>query len=147
MAMQNDATYKVLTAAGVLPFVAGAIVPLAGIHTVLPFGDLHALVGSYGLAIVSFLAGTHWAVQLLAPAKSPFDLFVASNAIFLATWFAYIFLSLPWALLVQALALLALLHVDRKLRAAGLTSDRYFATRTGATLAASISLVVIFVTS
>ena len=145
--MEKRTIYRYLTLAGVLPFVAGVILPIAGIQTVLPVGELHALVGSYGLAIVSFLAGTHWAMQLMAPAKTPFDLFVASNTIFLATWFAYILLSLPWALLIQALALLALLHIDHRLRAAGLTSHRYFGTRVGATFAASISLIVIFTTS
>lgn len=145
--MTNRAIYRLLTLAGVLPFVAAAVLPIAGIQVILPVGDLHALVGSYGLAIVSFLAGTHWAMQLTAPAKTPYDLFVASNVIFLATWFAYVLFSLPWALLVQALSLLALLYIDHRLRTSGLTSRRYFATRAGATFAASISLIVIFATS
>ena len=66
--MEKRTIYRYLTLAGVLPFVAGAILPIAGTQTVLPVGELHALVGSYGLAIVSFLAGTHWAMQLMAPA-------------------------------------------------------------------------------
>ena len=147
MHMLSSRTYKLLTLAGVLPFVAAALLPIAGIRTIMPLGDLHAIVGSYGLAIVSFLAGTHWAVQLTSPARTPFDLFTASNLIFLATWFAYVFASLRWAVLVQAAALILLLYIDYRLRKNQVTDGHYLSARAGATVAASLSLFVIFGTS
>ena len=145
--MIDSTRFVYLPAAGVLPFVACAVLPLLGIREVPPFGELHLLISSYGLAIVSFLAGTHWAMQLAAPEKTPFDLLIASNAVFLAAWIAYVLADPPRALLTHAIALVALLVIDYRLYAAQLTNRRYWRTRSAATLVAATSLLLSVVTS
>ncbi len=141
--MNPSARYQRLTFAGTLPFVACAVLLLADIGSVRPLGQVDALAASYGLAIVTFLAGTHWAFQLLRPSETPHNLFFASNAVFLAAWFAWISGSLAWALLAQVLAFAYLLVVDHRLSASGITTPAYFRVRSAATAAAMVSLLTI----
>ncbi len=143
--MERSRVYTLLTAAGALPFVIGALLPLTGVDSIPLAGDLQSLVASYGLAIVSFLCGTHWAMQLMNPHRTPGDLFIASNVILLLTWAAFVIGKLPVTLLVQAIALAALLYIDHRLRSGGMTTGRYFRTRASATAAASLSLITIVV--
>ncbi len=144
--MKNRKLFTALTLAGALPFVACALLPLLGIVSISPIGRLDAVAGSYGLGILSFLAGTHWAVQLLRGRDTPFDLFAASNAIFLIVWISWITAPLDWALTIQAIAFLFLLYVDRQLAARGITTSDYLRVRTIATSAAIVSLLVIVAT-
>ncbi len=141
--MNNRVLYQGLAFAGALPFVACALALLAGVKSFAPFGALDTLAGSYGLAIVSFLAGTHWAVQLLRFAETPYNLFIASNIIFLAVWFAWVLGSLAWALSIQVVAFVYLLFVDHRLSISGVTSSSYFRVRSTATAAATLSLLTI----
>ncbi len=141
--METHALYRGLAVAGALPFIACAAALLAGVGSVAPLGRLDALAGSYGLAIVSFLAGTHWAFQLLQPSETPYNLFLASNVVFLAVWFAWISGSLAWALSAQVLAFGYLLAVDHRLSASGVTTSAYFRVRSAATVATMVSLLTI----
>ena len=105
-----------------------------------------SIAASYALAIICFLAGTHWAFQLLRASEAPFDLFISSNVAVILVWFAYLLLSIGWILTVQAIAFAALLVVDYRLRGIGMLSDRYFRARVIATTAAVLSLVIVVVT-
>ena len=111
--MNDSKTYSMLAMAGVTPFVACALLPLIGIESIEPFGALDRLAAVYGLAIVSFLTGIHWATQIYEPQQSPFNLLLASNVVFLFAWFAFVLGSLNVALGAQIVALLVLLGVDR----------------------------------
>ena len=91
----------------------------------------------------AFLAGTHWSFQLQDAAKTPFNLFVTSNAVFLVAWFAFVIADLRWALLTEVLAFLYLLYVDFRLRQADLTAASYFRVRSIATSLACLSLLII----
>ena len=141
--MQNDSLYTPLALAGTLPFVACALLPLLGMHSIPPLGALDAVASSYGLAIVCFLAGAHWGSYLSLRIGSSFNLFVISNAIFLAVWFAYIGASLKWAIATQIVAFLLLLFIDYRLKENAVISDHYFGIRSIATLIAIVSLLVI----
>ena len=144
--MRSSSLYTFLTLTGASPFVACAALPLAGIAE-LPFlGSLDAVAGSYGLAIVCFLAGTHWATYLLKPAAAPVNLFITSNAVFLAVWFSYVLTGLTTALITQIGAFLYLLFVDYRMRQSGLLPKPYFRIRAIATAVAVASLAVIAVT-
>ena len=81
--MEDQQTYTTLTLAGVIPFLACAFLPAAGIEAIEPFGQLDEVAASYGMAILCFLTGVHWATQLYTPERAPFNLFVGSNVIFL----------------------------------------------------------------
>ena len=105
------------------------------------------LASTYGLGILSFLAGAHWATFLHKESGAPFNLLVSSNLVFLVVWFAFVLARLEWVLAIQLLAFFVLLFVDYRLLHAGLISQRYFSVRVIATALAVISLAVILATA
>lgn len=141
--MQETRTCSALTLAGTLPFLGCAIAPLFGYASVPLLGPLDAVVASYGLAIVCFLAGTHWGLYLAGSSAGVLNLFVLSNTVFLAVWIAYIAASIEVAIGVQVLAFLALLPVEFKLRKGDVISRSYLRIRGIATLIAVASLIVV----
>ncbi len=144
--MDQVKLFKALAFAGTLPFVGAALLAALGIMAIPPFGSVSQLASSYGLAITSFIAGTHWAVQILNQAQSPFNLLVSSNIVVVVAWLAYLVLATDWVLAVQAAALLLLLVVDHRLFIGGVISLEYLRTRLIATLIATLSLIVILLT-
>lgn len=143
--MEDRQVYSALTLAGVLPFLACALLPAAGIEAIEPFGRLDELASNYGMAILCFLTGIHWATQLYAREKVPFNLFAGSNVVFLAVWIAYVASSLTWTLATQLVAFPLLLAVDFQLQQRGLISRHYLRMRFVATALACFSLLFILV--
>ncbi len=141
--MNDRKIYSILTMAGVTPFVACALLPLFGVDSIYLIGSLGEVAAGYGLAIVSFLAGIHWATQLYDLQRTPFNLLIVSNIVFVAVWLVYALGSLSTALIVQALALVALLGVDRWLLGTGVITDHYLRVRSTATVLAVASLLLI----
>jgi hypothetical protein len=135
--------YSILAMAGVTPFVACALLPLVGVNSLEPLGPLDRVAAIYGLAIVSFLAGIHWATQLYEPQEARVNLLLASNVVFLFAWFAFVLGSLSVAIGAQAVAFVVLLWVDRWLHGIGLISRHYLNVRAAATALAVVSLLVI----
>ncbi len=143
----NDKTlYSVLALTGVLPFLACAFLPILGIDAIEPLGPLDQLAADYGLAILCFLTGIHWATHLYSSSKTPFNLFIGSNVVFIAVWIAYVATSLTWVLATQLVALPLLLGVDVQLQRAGLISRHYLSIRFIATAVACFSLLFIVMT-
>ena len=139
--MRLESSYRMLILAGAVPFAAGAVLTLAGVTELPWLGALERVVLSYGLGIVSFLTGIHWATRLYRPEACPLDLFVISNAIFLAVWFGYL-ASLPIvSVIVQCAAFVALFAIDLRLARAGLISGHYLRFRAIATMIAVLSLL------
>jgi hypothetical protein len=145
--MSDSRIYAVLAMAGVTPFAACALLPLVGIHAIEPLGHLNAVAASYGLAIVSFLAGIHWATRLYGQQSSGGNLLIISNAVFVLVWLAYVLGTTTLALLAQLVALLLLLAIDHSLSRRGAITGSYFRTRTMATALAVASLAVILLVS
>lgn len=143
--MDDNRLYTVLALAGTLPFVACALLPLAGLEAFEPVGNLHELAARYGLAILSFLTGIHWATYLYRREKSPANLFVVSNAILLVVWFAYELVALPFALATQFVAFAMLLTIDFRIMTARAISPHYFRVRAMATAIVSVSIAVMLV--
>lgn len=143
--MQNKKLYTMLALAGAIPLVVGALLPLLGYNSLPLLGSLDQLVASYGLAIVCFLAGAYWGVYLAGRSAGSLNLFIISNAIFLAVWFAYVGASSNVAIGVQVLAFLALLFIDLRLRNDGAISAAYFRIRTQVTLIVVLSLLIVIV--
>ena len=128
-----------------MPFLACASLSAAGIEDIEPFGRLDELASNYGMAILCFLTGIHWATQLYAREKVPFNLFTGSNVVFLAVWIAYVASSLTWALATQLVAFPLLLAVDFQLQQRGLISRHYLRMRFVATALACFALLFILV--
>ncbi len=145
--MEKDRLYAALAFLGASPFLACAALPWFGIAALPLLGPLDLLANYYGLAIIAFLAGTHWAFELQDAARTPFNLFVTSNAVFLFAFFAVVMAELRWALLAEVVAFAYLLYVDFRLREAGLTTASYFRVRSIATSLACLSLLLIAVSS
>lgn len=143
--MEDQRLYTVLALAGAMPFVACAILPLLGVESVPPLGDLHELAARYGLAIICFLTGIHWATFLYKRDKSPANLFIISNAMFLVVWFAYELVDLKFALATQFVAFAMLLAIDFRILTAGAITPDYFRTRTIATALATVSIAIMLV--
>ena len=127
--MNDKRIYSTLTMAGVTPFVACAILPLAGFSSIGLLGPLADVAAGYGLAIISFLAGIHWATQIYDRQQTGFNLLIASNVVFVAVWLAYALGTIEFALGTQIVALLVLLGVDRWLLNYGVITAHYYRTR------------------
>lgn len=130
---------------GAMPFLACALLPLTGVTEIDGLGRLDQLAASYGMAILCFLTGIHWATQLYASEAAPFNLFVGSNVVFLVVWIAFVAAGLQWAIVAQLLAFPVLLAIDYRLCQAELISRQYLRLRTVATVLAWFSLAVILV--
>ena len=141
--MEQRSIHSALMLLGALPFLACALLPLTGVTEVARLGPLDQLAASYGMAILCFLTGIHWATQLYARAATPFNLFVGSNIVFLVVWFAYVAAGLQWAIVAQLLAFPLLLVIDYRLCQAELISRQYLRMRTVATALACFSLLFI----
>ena len=140
--MEKKRLYSTLTYAGTLPFIACAIMPYAGMPTLENIGTFDYIARVYGLAIVCFLAGAHWGTFLYRRDESPDNLFITSNTIFLAAFFAFLLDAPALTLFVLILAFLCLIFVDYRLLKAGLLTKYYFRMRTNATVIAVVSLAV-----
>jgi len=145
--MNDSRIYPVLAMAGATPLVACAVMPLLGIEAIGSLGPLDALAASYGLGIVCFLAGIHWATRIYGQQQWGFNLLVTSNCVFVAVWLAYVLGTVTLALLAQIVALLVLLAIDRGLLRDGVIDTRYFRTRSVATTLAAASLTIIVLTA
>jgi hypothetical protein len=141
--MNNRFLYSLLAYAGVTPFVACALLPLAGIVSIPLFGPLDELVNSYGLAIICFLSGIHWATYLARKDDLPFNLMISSNVVFLLTWFAFVLGELAVSISVQIASLAILLFIDWRLRSTAIITAEYFRVRFTATSLAIASLTVV----
>jgi hypothetical protein len=141
--MQDRKLYTLLTLIGTLPFIACALLPLLGIDSISPFGNLHALANSYGLAIICFLSGVHWGMYLSDRFAGSLNLSAVSNAIFLTVWFAFIGANLAWAIAIQVIAFLFLLVIDQRLREGNAISAYYFRIRSAATGIAVVAPLII----
>jgi Protein of unknown function (DUF3429) len=140
--MSYSSLLRTLPYAGALPFVLGAAAQFSStlptlIYMVM-FIDVQHLVLSYGLLIVSFMAGVHWG-QSVSGVQSRFNLLVSSNAVALIAWVCYLTLPPFYVCLVFA-ALFALLYViDTRLS----LDPSYLQTRRNVTCIVGISLVAV----
>ena len=138
--MEDRPVYSALIVAGALPFLACALLPVVGVESLGRLGPLDELAAIYGLAILCFLTGVHWATQLYHGSPLPINLFIGSNVVFLAVLIAFVASSLKWALATQLLAFLLLLVVDFQLLHRGLITQHYLGMRFIATALACFSL-------
>jgi hypothetical protein len=140
--MRNQTTYLLLVGSGATPFAACAVLLVLGVDS-LPFlGPTDRIAALYGLAILCFLTGVHWATHLYQHSSGLPNLFVLSNAVFLGVLLSYALGGVATGLMGQLIAFPLLLAVDARLRVAGAISDHYFRVRAAATGVAWLSLAV-----
>ena len=138
--MERKRLYTILAYAGVLPFVACALMPYLGIVELRNIGSFDFIARVYGFGIVCFLTGIHWGTFLYKSDAAPDNLFVTSNAVFLAVFFAFLLDAGALTLFVLLLAFLCVLYIDYRLLKAGLLDNDYFRLRATVTGIAAVSL-------
>lgn len=135
--VQLPQTARLLGAAGVLPFVAGAAV------AVVASGEPGAValsgLGAYALAITSFLCGAWWGIALIRRAPG---LLLASNGIVITAWLALWLLPPSASLLVLAVLLTVTVGVEARHRAFAAQPAYYRTLRLRLTAVATVCLVV-----
>ncbi len=141
--MESRKLYPILAYAGTLPFIGCALMPLMGLQELWNLGTYDHIAAAYGLAIVCFLCGAHWGTYLYNRAAAPDNLFVTSNVIVVACWFAFLMAAKAITLFVLILAFLCLLFIDYRLLRASLLTDYYFRMRTIATVISVLALAII----
>ena len=141
--MNIRTVYSALAIAGVLPFLACALLLATGVSFISSLGSVADIANSYSLAIICFLAGIHWSIYLVNQEDPPFNLLLSSNVVFLFVWGMYVLASTALSLVAQVAALVTLLIIDRSLANAGVISAHYFRIRTVVTVVAAASLIVV----
>ena len=145
--LERSRTYRLLAMLGTLPFIASAALALAR-YTIDGIAPATLIAGSYGLAILCFLCGAHWATYLYRQEAAPFNLLIISNVVVVVIWLTYLLTGLSvFTLASQVLAFAFLLDIDRRLLHAGLISADYFRVRLQATVIAVVSLLVVLFVS
>jgi len=145
--IEESRTYQLLAMLGTLPFVASAGLAVAG-YTHDGIAPANFIAGSYGLAILCFLCGAHWATYLYKRDEVPFNLFIISNVVVVIIWLTYLLTGLSLLTFAsQVLAFVFLLDIDRRLVRIGLVSAHYLGVRLQATVIAVVSLLVVMYVS
>lgn len=137
--------YPTFILAGALPFVVAAAAIISGMESIGPVRSVTASLVAYGLAIASFVAGTHWAFYLQFRASAPTNLFVSSNLAVLAPWLTFVVGSIADTLVVLVLTFPFLVIVDWRHRRSNLIESAYFRLRVAATAVVSVSLLLVLV--
>ncbi len=139
--------YSILAYTGIVPFVAAAALSALRVTSVTLIGTPAELALSYGLAIICFLAGAHWATYIFRQDSVPTNLFITSNVVVLAVWIPYLIASTTWALTMQILAFAYLLYIDFGLLRLQLLDKHYLRMRKVATSVAIVSLAIVMATA
>jgi hypothetical protein len=133
---------KLLPFAGAIPFISGAFLLVINVTTIPLLGSVQVASLTYGLAILSFMAGVHWG-QFIAGSGAGSNLLIISNFVTVAAWFGYLILQ-PWQFAILLMGLfLSVLLVDQSLATKGIIAQDYFKTRALVTLLVILSLAVI----
>lgn len=141
--MHERQLYSILTLMGAAPFLLAAVAPYLGITSIGPLGPPVGIALSYALAIISFLAGAQWGTYLYHGRELPMNLFLWSNAIVLACWFAFLSGSVVASVVVSIAAFIVLLVIDRRLLDLSIIDRHYFRMRLTATVIACLSLAAL----
>jgi uncharacterized membrane protein YoaK (UPF0700 family) len=128
---------QLLPYAGALPFAGAAALLVLKVQHVPLFGTVRTVVLSYGLLIISFMAGVHWG-QYLEGVRAKVNMLVSSIVVALAAWFGFLLLPAFWFCLLLIFLFAVLYLIDTQLHA---PSD-YLKTRRNVTVVVCFSLLV-----
>lgn len=137
--------YSSFVLAGAIPFIAAAALILNGVENVGPLRSVTESLVAYGLAIVSFVAGTHWGIFLQFKASAPSNLFVSSNAAVLVPWLTFVVASIDTTLIALFLTFVFLVLIESRLYKSNLVTRPYFHMRVAATIIVGVSLLLVLV--
>ena len=130
-----------LTGLGAVPFVILTLGLIPDFSMGFSQAQLLRAQTSYGVVICSFMSGVCWGLQLNAIVRGKVFLVLLSNAIALAVWFSYLFLSATNFLIVLAVLFLILLVVDIFIYVLGGITKAYLQLRCAVTGLVVLSLI------
>lgn len=138
MNKNNTLAAKVLTYAGIIPFIA------LGTAVSLHIGglDYSLALFAYGAVIIAFLCGIHWATFLFFSEKCARNLLLYSNIITLVGWLSVLSIKTYLTFALQILCFLSLLILDLELYRKKLIPLWFFHLRRNATIAVTLSLLL-----
>ena len=125
---------KYLTYLGTIPFIGISylLTSKTGDHKIELFSfDFETIISIYTIAIVSFIAGSHWGYK--SNSTSSIMIPLSSNLIVLAVWISYLFLFFELFLYVSSTLLVLLLVVDKLMFEASVINKNYLKHRVIAT--------------
>jgi Protein of unknown function (DUF3429) len=137
----NSTLLRTLPYAGALPFMACAILLIFGIKDLAPLGKTNTIIFTYGLTIISFMAGVHWG-QYVAGVRTRVNLLVSSNLVTLAAWFGFLLLPSFYFSFLLIVLFIILNSIDGHLRDEGAIESRYGKTRRNVTALVCLSLLI-----
>jgi hypothetical protein len=132
---------RTLPYAGALPFIACAILLIFGIKDLALLGKTNTVVFTYGLTIISFMAGVHWG-QYMAGVRTRLNLLVSSNMVTLAAWFGFLLLPSFYFSFLLIVLFIMLNSIDGHLRNQGAIDPAYSKTRGNVTALVCVSLLI-----
>ncbi len=130
------------TYAGSLPFVICALLLVVDFNHIPIFGSVEKIISIYGLAISSFVAGSHWGQHLNLKNKWSYYLPISSNVNVILLWLSYLLLSPRVFLIVLIISFFVLLIIDRKMFYEKIITKEYFRTRLIVSLIVNLSLII-----
>ncbi|EAT11348.1 DUF3429 domain-containing protein [Bermanella marisrubri] len=131
--MKIERLTSLLTYAGAIPFAVALVLEYS--QTKLWGLDGGSWFITYGLVIVSFMAGSVWGHSLLHAERKrrPFIL-ISTNVLTLVAWFVYMLAPPMMSLAINGLALLALAGLELRWSGLGTVADYYLMLRARITL-------------
>ena len=126
---KNMRVAQILSFCGAVPFIAA----LAALPLQQSAYWLHLAI-FYGAIIISFLAGTHWAVFLFFSTRCPRNLLFSSTSLALVAWLSVLIIQQPLVFVLQCLCFLVLLVADYNLMLASIWRPWYFRLRRNVTI-------------
>lgn len=134
--------YIYLAYAGTLPFIAASLLLALDVQAIPVLGDVGKILSSYALAIISFVAGSHWGKVLSLGNRFAQAVLLISNCIVVIAWLGFLSLPLQPLIILFIVAFLGLAGIDKILLRNGLINRDYFQTRLVVSAIVVIALAV-----
>ena len=111
--MQLSRLHLLLPTFGVFPFIACLALSFLGVTDLAVLINPLYIANTYGLTIISFMAGTHWGFYLYKASRIRF--LISSNIITIAAWVAFLLYPPQLTALILAFCFIAVLASDASL--------------------------------
>lgn len=141
MTFQKYNTQNILALMGLIPFMFSMFCLTLGCMELPIIGDVSRILSVYTIVICSFMAGTHWGLQLHDKISSSF-LAISSNIVAVVLWLSFIFLSTRYFLITAAMMFVVMLVLEKKSTYEKVIVKSYWTLRFWVTSVAVSSLLI-----
>ncbi len=137
-------TYSILTYLGTIPFLFVSALFGANFYEILhiELESLKTIISIYTVAIISFISGSHWGLNINNNNFLSRFIVISSNIFVLIIWFAYLFLLFEVFIFAASVVFVLLLFIDQKLSYIDYYSENNFQNRLIATIIVLLSFFI-----